>query len=56
MTSASPESEADIDVSEKIDVSQADQSFIKELEKLPGGEALRLCYQCGVCISSLFLG
>lgn len=52
MTSTSPESDADISESKKINVSKADQSFIKDLEKLPGGEDLRYCYQCGVCISS----
>lgn len=49
---ASPESEATTRRSDKINLTKTDQSFIKRLEKLPGGEALKLCYQCGSCISS----
>ncbi|MEM3562812.1 MAG: 4Fe-4S dicluster domain-containing protein [Candidatus Jordarchaeaceae archaeon] len=52
MASASPESEASFSGNEIINISQADQTFLKDLENFPGGEALRLCYQCGVCISS----
>jgi len=52
MTSASTKTESSIIGSGKVNPSKADQSFIKGLEKLPGGEALRKCYQCGVCISS----
>ncbi|MFB0562595.1 MAG: 4Fe-4S dicluster domain-containing protein [Candidatus Lokiarchaeia archaeon] len=52
MTSTSPESEATIRERDKFKPSKADLTFIKGLKKLPGGEALRYCYQCGVCISS----
>nr|MDO8075670.1 4Fe-4S dicluster domain-containing protein [Candidatus Freyarchaeota archaeon] len=51
MASASPESENTIEGG-KVNLNQVDRNFVKELEKTPGGEDLRLCYQCGVCISS----
>lgn len=38
--------------SNKISLTQTDEDFIKTLERLPGGENLKLCYQCGSCISS----
>jgi heterodisulfide reductase subunit C len=52
MTSASPENEANASEGETISLSEIDHTFLKDLENLPGGEALKLCYQCGVCISS----
>ena len=52
MTSAGSEIESSTAESSKVNPSEVDRSFIKRLEKLPGGEALRYCYQCGVCISS----